>query len=350
MPDTVIKRILRLVGVPFLTFLFFVLECSDPRYYIYFLLGCFVLSVGLWESNRILNNWMNLVLPWGKSSNWRVAIQIPLILILTCFATWLFVEWAHHYIFDRYYTFLVLRQYFFTNVFISFLYSAIFNGEYFYNKWRTSLIEAEKLKRQNLLAQYESLKNQINPHFLFNSINTLAGLIAEDRELAIRYCEQFAKIYRYILDNQNKELVPLRSELDIFEKHAFLLDGRFRDNLKIEIDIPEQHLKKQLPPLTLQMLLENAIKHNVVSKEMPLIVTVATDGHDNVIVKNNIQQKNSLKSSTGVGLENIRKRYQVLTTRPVEVQTENGSFIVKIPLLNNPAYESTDYRRRNHSG
>jgi len=339
----VLKILLRFVGVPFLTSLLFMFQCSDPMYYIFWLLGCFALSIVLWEGNRHINSFFDNRLSWDEFPIWRVLLHLMAIVLFSGIVNYCFITCCYRGIVSSEISRVEFGYYYFIVFVISVLYSAIFSGEHFYKNWKNSLLVAEELKRQNILAQYESLKDQVNPHFLFNSINTIAGLIEEDKDLAIAYCEHFGKIYRYILEHRNDELVSLQSELNIFENHAFLLKGRFRDNIKIIVNIDDNDKTKYIPPLTLQMLLENAVKHNVISKEQPLTIQVDSNDGKALIFKNNLQRKNTPKNSTRVGLDNLKKRYLVFAQKEVEVMTENGDFIVKIPLLEKKQHEPINH-------
>ncbi|WP_062544207.1 sensor histidine kinase [Rufibacter tibetensis] len=210
------------------------------------------------------------------------------------------------------------------------------SGIYFYNQWHRYLMQSEKLKKETIRVQFESLKQQVNPHFLFNSLNALSSLIYKDQDLAGKFVEQLSKVYRYVLENKDKELVTLHTELDFIESYLFLLKIRFRENLRVNMDIPEHLLKYQVAPLTMQLLMENAIKHNIVSRDEPLFIDVFIEG-DYIIIKNNLQLRETREESTGVGLKNIINRYKFITDKKVDVEVTAHDFIAKLPLLNNAA-------------
>lgn len=209
--------------------------------------------------------------------------------------------------------------------------STFMHGRGFLIEWRNAAVAMEQLKSETLKTQYESLKNQVNPHFLFNSLNVLSELVYEDQAKAVDFIRMMSNVYRYVLENKDQELVPLREELRFLNSYAYLQKIRFGDNLQLEID--EQKGEGMVPPLALQMLLENAIKHNVISDTKPLKVTVRID-RNQIIVRNKKQEKLS-KDSTGIGLDNLRARYGYLTERPVRVQESDANFEVIIPLLEN---------------
>lgn len=211
---------------------------------------------------------------------------------------------------------------------------AIYESIYFMNELRKSVEEKEMLKRESLYAQLDALKTQVNPHFLFNNLNTLVSIIPEDPKRAMDFVQQLAKVYRHILEVKDEQSIPLKEELDVLKAYAFLLETRFGDNIQININVPAEKLDRKIIPLSLQILMENAIKHNIVSSDKPLRIDVfADDGR--LVVSNNLQKKNQLNESTGIGLDNIRNRYRLLSSRQVEVKENHSDFVVSIPLIDN---------------
>jgi sensor histidine kinase YesM len=209
-------------------------------------------------------------------------------------------------------------------------------------KWRVSLAELERFKKENIEFHLQMLKTQVNPHFLFNSLNTLSSLIYTDRDIAAQFVRQLAKVYRYVLDNRSKELIQVREELQFLQSYIYLVQLRFSQNLRIVINIPEEVHHYFIAPLTLQMLIENAIKHNVVSQKKPLTVQIEWQQPDRVMVTNNLQIKPAGELSTQIGLKNIRSRYSYITAREVAVEQSDQYFRVTIPLLES-VYEGVDY-------
>lgn len=263
----------------------------------------------------------------------RILIQLGITLVFTVWATYFYSRWLYFDIFNEAYEIkTIFRQYLFITVIISLLYNAIYSGEYFFVKWRNTLLEAEELKRQNLVAQYESLKNLINPHFLFNSLNTLIGLINDDKKVAVQYGEYFAKVYRYLLDHRDDKAIPLREEINIIKKFIFLFKARHGDSFQVHINVDKEVMNLSVPPLTMQMLMENAIKHNIISKEMPLRIEIFNEAK-NLVVKNNLQKRNLGDKSTQIGLTTLKKRYQFITKREVLINETKENFIVVIPLI-----------------
>jgi len=219
-------------------------------------------------------------------------------------------------------------------VFCTIMMMAIYESIFFMHQLRKSVQETEKLKRESLNAELNALKTQVNPHFLFNNLNTLSSIIPENPDMAVEFVQQLSKVYRHILEVQDEQSIPLKDELDVLRAYAFLLQTRFGDNLDITIDVPEEKLKKKIVPLSLQMLMENAIKHNIVSSDKPLKVNVFAE-NGNLVVSNNLQKKKQVNESTGIGLDNIRNRCKLLGNGQVEVTESGTSFTVSIPLIEN---------------
>lgn len=200
---------------------------------------------------------------------------------------------------------------------------------------RDSQARAERLARENLLAQLGALKNQVNPHFLFNSLSILSALVHRDADLAEQFIEQLARAYRYTLEQRDHDLVPLGAELAFIDTYAFLLRLRFADKFSLHLDVPEAARQRyRLAPLTLQLLVENAVKHNQMSTAQPLCIRIRQVGEE-LLVSNTLRRRPATHApvSTGLGLANIRARYALLTSRPVEVRESDDEFTVSIPLL-----------------
>ncbi|PKP47088.1 MAG: hypothetical protein CVT94_12540 [Bacteroidetes bacterium HGW-Bacteroidetes-11] len=192
--------------------------------------------------------------------------------------------------------------------------------------------ELLQLQKENLQSQFETLRSQVNPHFLFNSLNVLTSLIKIEPDLAEQFTIRLSMVYRYVLENKEKDLVSLETELDFLKAYTFLLDIRFSGKMKVEINLSEDKLQLKVVPLALQLLIENAIKHNTFSRKQPLLVNICSEG-DYLIVENNLQMREAHVQSTGVGLNNIGSRYAYFTERKVISGEVDNKFVVKIPLL-----------------
>ncbi len=194
--------------------------------------------------------------------------------------------------------------------------------------------ESQLLQQENLRIQYESLKNQVNPHFLFNSLNVLTSLIRLDPGLAEKFTEQMAKVYRYVLEHRDEDMVLLRSEVDFISSYTFLLEIRFMDKVKVDVRIPDSKMGLSIPPLALQLLIENAVKHNSFSKKQPLVIEIFTDDNNYLTVINNLQKREMKMEGTKVGLMNIASRFRHLTEKPPFFGEQGDQFVARVPLLN----------------
>lgn len=215
---------------------------------------------------------------------------------------------------------------------IAFIIITIFISRSWLFEWRNAAIEAEQLKSEKLASQNQFLKDQLNPHFLFNSLNVLSNLVYESADRSAEFIQQLSKIYRYVLDVQQEQLVSLKRELDFAEHYLSLQKIRFENSLEYFIDVRENQ-NLFLPPLSLQLLLENAIKHNIASREKPLKIMIQQE-NESLIVRNVLQPKISLERlEKGIGLENITKRYALLSDKSPSIQKTASEFIVTLPLL-----------------
>lgn len=215
-----------------------------------------------------------------------------------------------------------------------------FNLFYFSMKQKEEMDEQmENLKKEMLASKYSSLKSQISPHFLFNSLNTLTSLMYEDRDLASDFVTRLASSYRYILDNKEEDLVSLQKELGFLDAYVFMMEVRHKNAVVIETDIKVSPDQYWIPTLTLQMLIENALKHNLYSKEKPLQISITSIENNALAIKNNLRKRELKQKTTRLGLENIKKRYSYYTNKTVLVREDTNSFEVIIPLLDKEVKE-----------
>jgi len=216
-------------------------------------------------------------------------------------------------------------------ILISFVVSLLFVAVAFFNNWKKSLLESERFKSEMLMYKYESLQNQINPHFLFNSFNVLSDLVYEDQDKAVGFITQLSQLFRYVLDSRDKELVPLGEELEFIEAYSYLLRTRFEEKLTIQQTIEAQE-DELIVPMTLQLLIENCVKHNEISKSHVLNIQILRDG-EYIKVENKLQLKPSGADSNKMGLSNISQQYRYFTDRQIIITETDRSYSVKVPLI-----------------
>jgi LytS/YehU family sensor histidine kinase len=216
----------------------------------------------------------------------------------------------------------------FTFLFISAILS---NAIMFFKNWKEAAVQQEKLKREQLALQYETLKSQVNPHFLFNNLNSLTSLISTNPDKAIDFVKKLSEVYRYVLDQKDCELVALETELKFLESYIYLQKIRFETNLEVNINIKDRNFK--VIPLSIQMLVENAIKHNEISDRNPLTITIYSTDDQYLVIENKLQKKAASEGS-GSGIQNIKSRYEFFTDKDLLISISKEQFRVSIPLLN----------------
>ncbi|HEY3389363.1 MAG TPA: histidine kinase [Prolixibacteraceae bacterium] len=208
--------------------------------------------------------------------------------------------------------------------------SLISNAILFFKNWKEAAVQQEKLKREQLALQYETLKSQVNPHFLFNNLNSLTSLISTNPEKAIDFVKKLSEVYRYVLDQKDHELVALETELKFLESYIFLQKIRFETNLNVQMNVNAGKFK--VIPLSVQMLVENAIKHNEISDKNPLFIHIFSTDDDYLVIENRLQKKAGSEGS-GSGIKNIKERYEFFTNKKVTISESKEKFLVSIPLL-----------------
>ncbi len=213
---------------------------------------------------------------------------------------------------------------------------------YYNTRFKDTVLEAEQLKTLTAESQFEALRNQIKPHFLFNSFNVLSGLVHQDPGLASDFIQQLSRVYRYLLYHHQEDLVSMGTELDFLESYIFLLHIRYGDALKVQVDVGITYREGYLvPPATLQLLVENAVKHNKVSRKDSLSINIFEQERF-LVIHNNLQRKSRTGHRSGKGLQNIRLRYQHLVKKEIVIEQTEQYFIVRLPLILQSDYESSD--------
>lgn len=217
----------------------------------------------------------------------------------------------------------------------------VFNIFYFSTKQKKDLeVQMDQLQKEIMTSKYKSLKSQISPHFLFNSLNTLTSLMYEDRDIASDFVTRLASSYRYILDNKEADVVSLEKELAFLDSFIFMMNVRHTDSINIETKIGVEPSAYSIPTLSLQMLVENAMKHNYFSKEKPMRIRVYTVGKIALVVENTLRKRKLAEASTQLGIKNIQKRYSFYTRQQVTVESDDSYFRVTMPLLDRKVLES----------
>ncbi|PKD20917.1 histidine kinase [Salegentibacter salinarum] len=279
--------------------------------------------------------WFGAKISWENATLKKVLLGSFGSVVLTLIG-FFFCRLLHHVVYDG-----VPFQEFLSNERMSFylfpllfttIISLFFHLIYFYKALQEKKVKEQKIIAGTASAKFDALKNQLDPHFLFNSLNVLSALIDENPEQAQKFTSALSKVYRYVLEQKNKELVDLEEELKFAKTYMDLLKMRFEDAIVFNFPSALKNPESKVVPLSLQLLLENTIKHNTVNSENPLEISIVEEDR-NLVVKNNLQPKAILKRGSGVGLSNIKQRYNLLTDRKVQIDNSNNIFSVKLPLL-----------------
>ncbi len=301
---------------------------------------CYLLLLGLglvvqFSAVLAIGKWKQRQMPGLSRTSRRILqafmVTVPTLALLNTLTDFGLAQFSSHPVYDFNWkiTLLNLTQAAVTSIFILGLSEAFYYNELL----RNSEKEKEELQRINLHAQYDSLKQQVSPHFLFNSLNTLSSLINIDPKKADRFVEELSQVYRYLLQSNQQGLTTLRKELEFIKSYLHLLKTRFGDALLVDVAVDEAAQQYMIAPLTLQLLVENAVKHNEVSAAHPLKLHIFTLGRDRLVVSNNLQRRSITLPSEKVGLANIIARYRLLNHPFVEVRETADEFSVVLPLI-----------------
>ncbi|MBU3744359.1 MAG: hypothetical protein FGM61_07400 [Sediminibacterium sp.] len=329
-----------IIGAPLVSlmvpFVFFGIRFNKtPQYTFPIYITTLLVTLTIWLGNRAIMIWARSRFTEIEQLRKRLIIQSMLMLIYTPLSSLLIGFLLEDYcslrkigIPEEEVFISSLTSSIFTTIAVTSIYEVV----YFIQQLKASLTQKEALKREGLRAELHALKTQVNPHFLFNNLNTLCAIIPEDADKAVTFVEQLSKVYRYILEVKDEKTIPLQEEIQILKAYAFLLNTRFGNNFQLTITIPTNEMQTRIVPFSLQLLVENALKHNIVSRESPLNIEVTT-AEGQLIVRNNIQKKQQIEKSTGIGLMNIRNRYKLLTEKLVDVTETSQYFTVSLPLI-----------------
>ncbi|MHC1704168.1 MAG: sensor histidine kinase [Tenuifilaceae bacterium] len=306
---------------------------SNFNVYINSIFYGFIVGWTIWKGNQGLSWFLDRLVPWEVKPVFALAVHLSSSIIFTLIDIFIVNYLVYRYVFNvnlfddftRFFGFASIQ------FGIALLITTIFYVKHYFDSWRILVVRAEKFKSEALALQYETLKSYVNPHFLFNSLSVLSSLVEKDTAKSQEFIKQLSDIYRYVLEQKDKELVKLETELSFVESFINLHRIRHGESLKITINIDDK--SGHVIPLSIQILLENAFKHNIISEEEPLEVIIWRE-NDYIIVQNKLQTRKTISQSGGIGLETIQKRYAFFTNRPMEINSENGFYTVKVPVLN----------------
>lgn len=332
-------RWLRLVGVPLIAFVsnfIFFQPANDARHISRGLaLGVSLIEcILVWEVARLGILWARRHYPRLNQTTSRMLTQVTWFVLTVLVQR---VALVYFYDVTQFWGYPMSDRAYWVNTLIPLLFvvplATIYEARYLYRQWWATYYEAEQLKKEALQSQLDSLKAQINPHFLFNSLSTLSSLVSENPRQAERFIEELASVYRYVLQTNEQLLTTLGSELDFIRAYFHLLQMRFGRSVELNVAVDERYHALLIPPLTLQLLVENAVKHNTALPTKPLVICIYTDQANTLIVANNLRRKQNVVASNRTGLRNITAKYRLLGQPEVVIQQTDDSFQVMVPLI-----------------
>lgn len=291
------------------------------------------LTIILHNTLAAANKFIHKRLPLYTDTFKRVCISLPSYIIITAvmiiISIWLYQQ-VPMLRFEI--TTQLIRNVLLLGIISNLVIGSSYEVLYTFGKFKETLLENESLKKEHLQQQFDSLKSQVNPHFLFNALSSLSALIEEDADKADDFLNDLSKVYRYMLRSNHQEWVTLQQELSFIHSYFQLLKTRYGNSIRFKIEADEKYYSYTLPPLTLQLLLDNAIKHNTTGKELPLQISITTDSHRMLVVKNNLQKKQKSIHSHAVGLENLAAKFDLLHLHGFLAKETADEFIVVLPL------------------
>jgi two-component system LytT family sensor kinase len=307
---------------------------NDPELWFCSFPLLFVLAVISWYCHFRYHSFVTEKFPGLKNSFKRIAAKIwvyPLVMVPSTMG--IHSMYAAFHLFGYSYSPVALKLWLLQGLVINLIFETLWEVIYMIEQHKESLMEKELLDLMNTEQEFENLKSQINPHFLFNCFNTLSGLISEDKQLADKFLNELSKVYRYVLNTNRSKLSSLRQEVRFIGSYMSLLQTRYGQGLQASIQIDEQYYDHFIPAMSLQLLVENAVKHNIVSKRVPLRIEIFTTAEATMVVRNNIQPKQRKEISTGIGLKNISSKYHLLKETGFASDIIDHQFVVTLPLI-----------------
>lgn len=312
----------------------------DRSIWLYSMPLTYVQGLMSWYLHIVSMHWLRIRLPGLHDTLMRLSILAVTHIILTSLT---FAALFYGYDYFHFLGYVLDTQQFRTSILLAIALNLIattsWEAEYVIIKWKASLAEKEEVQQLAIQYEFESLKSQVNPHFLFNCFNTLSSLITEDPRQAESFLDELSKVYRYLLRNNEDGLSTLQNELRFIQSYYKLLKTRHGDAIQIQMEVDKRYDNYLLPSLSLQLLVENAVKHNVVSRQQPLVIDIFTMAGNQLAVNNNLQAKTIKEISNKIGLANIRLKYELLDQPGFQVLSDARNFTVILPLIWDSGYE-----------
>jgi len=326
-------------SMPFITFslLFIMYEQRVWHELNIWLIGypiIYVLGYISWRSHYVYDHFIQSKLPTVEETRKRVLLTIPVnVLVMTPSVLLIFFVFHWFHILGYHIQSPDLTYGYLVGLSVNVLFESLWEVMFIIGKSKEAAAEKEMVERMQLHQEFDLLKRKVNPHFLFNSFNTLSSLITEDKDRAEKFLDELSKVYRYLLRNNESGMSTVEQEVKFIQSYATLLKTRFGDGFKLDMQIDPAVKDKEIPSLSLQLLVENAVKHNIISKAQPVTVEIHS-GNGYLSITNNLNKKaRGIMESTGIGLSNIREKYRLLNRTDVRIEETANQFVVILPLL-----------------
>jgi hypothetical protein len=312
-------------------FRYFIVQGESGSFHVAVSVASLVGFWGLWEFVLFIGTSLEKSLPIILHPNSRIIIQVvATFLLATLYGVTLFH--SSIYFFDVHFPPSLQEIGYLLYFLLSVVLNLIYFGTHYFFHWKKELVNLANMQREQAMVKYDALRNQLNPHFLFNALTSLNSLIFDNQQLASDFLQQLSKVYRYVLQHKEKQTVSLSTELDFVDSYTFLLKTRFGSGIEVNSNLNEQAKEKHIVPATLQILIENAVKHNIISSANPLIISI-TECDSYLLLKNNVNKKAQVETSNKQGLENLKSLYRYLIDKPIDIVETNEIFTIKIPLI-----------------
>lgn len=330
-------RWLRIIGIPIVTLLvtLFLHPRSNVKNIDFFfsLIIAAGFTIMLWYGDRIIIVSLRDRFPGYRQTLKRIVFEFSAVALYTILFVSVIDAFLMIYVFHQAPTFSGTLEDILVGMLVSYLMLIVYESIYFFQEWKANIYEVEELKRAQLQNRFDSLKSQVNPHFLFNSLSSLSQLIKEDKSKASSFVQEMSQVYRYILQSNENDLSTIEKEIQFVKSYMYLQRIRFDNHVTEQIEIPVEHLQAKVPSLTLQALMENAVKHNIISASKPLCIRISVDEGKNLVISNNLQKKSQLIQVNSFGLENIKRRFEMHGFFNVMISETHQEFKVTLPLI-----------------
>jgi two-component system LytT family sensor kinase len=307
---------------------------TDPNVWFLSVPLVYVVGAATWYLQVLVMHWLRIRFPQVGQTTRRLLLLAAAHTLITSTAYTSILYGYDHYGMLGYQ--LVPANYYYALLLgfaIMLMSTALWESDYFFVQMKQSLEEKKRLQHLTVQQEFQTLKSQVNPHFLFNCFNTLSSLISEDERQAENFLNELSKVYRYLLRNNQDSLSTLKTELRFIESYFQLLLTRHGDSVQLRIDVDRKYEPYLLPSLSLQLLVENAVKHNILSRDQPLVIDIFTTAGNKLVVSNNLQRRNVQKFSNKIGLRNIEHKYELLGQHGFHILEDAKNFCVVLPLI-----------------